>query len=82
MRVVKASRRNIGLPLVISAARLKEWRGYACLSGVSYDDNNGYMARLSEEGSRALHEELCLLVPKCLIKHRRTTDLIVFGKVK
>lgn len=57
MSVVKASRKNMGLPLVSSAARLREWRGYACLSGVSYDDNNGYTARLSEDGSRALHQK-------------------------
>lgn len=41
MRVVKASRKKMGLPLVIKAARLSEWRGYACLSGVSKDDNTG-----------------------------------------
>lgn len=45
IRVVNASRKNIGLPLVIRAARLKEWRGYACLSGVEYDISTGYTAR-------------------------------------
>jgi hypothetical protein len=55
MRVVNASRKKIGLPLVMSAARLKEWRGYACLSGVEYEDNTGYTARRRELGSRALH---------------------------
>lgn len=57
MSVVKASRKNIGLPLVSNAALLKECRGNACLSGVSYDANSGYTARLSEEGSRALHQK-------------------------
>jgi len=54
MRVVNASRKKIGLPLVMSVARRKEWRGYACLSGVEYDDNIGYTARRRELGSRAL----------------------------
>lgn len=45
MRVVNASRKNIGLPLVINAARLKEWRGNACLSGDAYDVSSGYIAR-------------------------------------
>lgn len=57
MRVVNASRKNIGLPLVINAARLKEWRGNACLSGVAYDVSSGYIARLRELGSRALHHK-------------------------
>lgn len=41
MRVVKASRKNIGLPLVINAARHRECRGYACVSAVEYDINTG-----------------------------------------
>lgn len=57
MRFVNASRKNIGLPLVISAARLRECRGYACLSGEAYEVNNGYTARLREEGSSALHQK-------------------------
>lgn len=57
MSIVKASRKKIGLPLVSSAARLREWRGNACFSGDSYDTNEGYIARLSEEGSRALHQK-------------------------
>jgi hypothetical protein len=54
MRVVNASRKKIGLPLVMSAAWLKEWRGYACLYGVEYDDNTGYTAPRREVGSKAL----------------------------
>lgn len=44
----------MGLPLVISAARLNECRGNACLSGVVYDISNGYTARWRELGSNAL----------------------------
>lgn len=47
----------MGLPLVISAARLRECRGYACLSGEAYEVNNGYIARLREEGSSPLHQK-------------------------
>lgn len=54
---MNASRKNIGLSLVINAARLKECRGYACISGVAYDDNSGYMARLRELGSSALRQK-------------------------
>lgn len=56
MRVVNASRKNIGLSLVSNAARLKEWRGYANLSGVAYDVSKGYIARWSELGSSPLHQ--------------------------
>lgn len=56
MRFVNASRRNIGLPLVIRAARLKEWRGYASLSGEAYEVNTGYTALQREVGSSALQK--------------------------
>lgn len=45
IRFVKASIKNIGVPLVIRAARLDECCGYACLSGVEYDVKTGYTAR-------------------------------------
>ena len=41
MRFVKASRKNIGLPLVMSAALLRECLGNDCLLGDEYDVSKG-----------------------------------------
>lgn len=57
MRFVNESRKNIGLSLVLKAARHNEWRGNACLSGVAYEVSTGYIARLREAGSSALQIE-------------------------
>jgi hypothetical protein len=55
--LVKASRRNIGLSLIIRAARLKVCRGNACLSGEEYDIKTGYIALAREDGSSALQKQ-------------------------
>lgn len=51
------SRRNIGLSLIIRAARLRVCRGNACLSGEEYDTKTGYMALAREDGSSALQKK-------------------------
>lgn len=58
MSVVNASSKKMGLPLVTSAARLREWRGYAPLSGLLYELRTGYVARSSHWGSRHLRGEI------------------------
>ncbi len=68
MRHVNASRKKMGLPLVMRAAWLRECCGYACLSGVAYDDKTGCTARRRSKGSNALdfpHENAKL----CVIPH-------------
>ena len=56
------SRRNIGLSLIIRAARLRVCRGNACLSGEEYDTKTGYMALAREDGSSALQKKRLKLV--------------------
>jgi len=60
MRHVNASRKKMGLPLVMRAAWLRECCGYACLSGVAYDDKTGCTAhrRSKVEGLQCTEKTL------------------------
>jgi hypothetical protein len=55
--LVNASRRNIGLSLIVRAARLKVCLGNACLLGEEYEVKTGYIALAREDGSSALQEQ-------------------------
>lgn len=45
---------SMRLPLVMSDAQFKEWRGCSFLSKAKYEDNTGYIAHEKHQGSRAL----------------------------
>lgn len=50
-----ASRKRIGLPLVISEERIYSGLNVLCLSAVKYEVNAGYTSGLRELGSIALN---------------------------